>query len=78
MEHRSSNWKISLVLCLGDLTMEVIFLLWSLMERNRKKRNLHMVLIDFKKVFDKVLRKVLQWVLKKRGVILLGTKCEKV
>ena len=50
-------------------TTEAIHLLRQLIERFRDwKRNLHMVFIDLKKTYDKVLKEVLWWTLMKKGV----------
>jgi hypothetical protein len=44
--------------------MESIFLISQLMERcKEQKKDLHMVFIDLKKVYDKVIRNVMWWAL---------------
>ncbi|CAO2043645.1 unnamed protein product [Urochloa humidicola] len=53
----------------GRSTMDAIFLIRQLMERYREqKKNLHMVFIDLKKAYDKVLRNVMWWALEKHKV----------
>ena len=48
---------------------EAIYFLCQLIEQFReRKRNLHMVFIDFEKAYDKVPREVLWWILMKKGV----------
>ena len=60
-----------------DSPMEAIFLLRNLMERYREAcKDLHMVLIDVGKVYDKVPRETMWWVLekkRKRKEFLLST-----
>jgi hypothetical protein len=49
--------------------METIFLIRQLMERCREqKKDLHMVFIDLKKAYDKVLRNVMWWSLQKHKI----------
>lgn len=51
--------------------MEAIFLLGHLMEKLREAcKDLHMVFIDLGKVYDKVPREAMCWVLEKKGVPL--------
>jgi hypothetical protein len=53
----------------GRSTMEAIFLIRQLMERCREqKKDLHMIFIDLKKVYDKVTRNVMWWALQKHKV----------
>jgi hypothetical protein len=49
--------------------METIFLIRQLTERCREqKKDLHMIFIDLEKVYDKVPRNVMWWVLRKHKV----------
>jgi hypothetical protein len=49
--------------------METIFLIRQLTERCREqKKDLHMIFIDLEKVYDKVHRNVMWWVLRKHKV----------
>jgi hypothetical protein len=44
----------------GRSAMEMIFLIRQLMERHREqKKNLHMILIDLEKAYDKILRSIM-------------------
>jgi hypothetical protein len=53
----------------GRSTMESIFLIRQLMERcMEQKKDLHMIFIDLKKVYDKVTRNVIWWALQKHKV----------
>jgi hypothetical protein len=53
----------------GRSIMEAIFLIRQLMERYREqKKDLHMIFIDLEKVYDKVPRNVMWWVLQKHKV----------
>jgi Reverse transcriptase (RNA-dependent DNA polymerase) len=54
---------------LGRSTMEAIFLIRQLMERHRKqKKDLHMIFIDLEKAYDKILRNIMWWTLKRKLV----------
>jgi hypothetical protein len=49
--------------------METIFLIRQLMERCREQKNdIHVVFIDLKKDYDKVVRNVMWWALQKHKV----------
>jgi hypothetical protein len=51
---------------LGRSTLEAIFLIKQLMKRCREqKKDLHIVLIDLEKTYDKVSRNVMWWTLQK-------------
>jgi hypothetical protein len=53
----------------GRSTMKTIFLIRQLMERcMEQKKDLHMIFIDLKKIYDKVLRNVMWWALQKHKV----------
>jgi Reverse transcriptase (RNA-dependent DNA polymerase) len=43
----------------GRSTMEAIFLIRQLMERYREQKDLHMIFIDLKKVYDKIPRNII-------------------
>jgi hypothetical protein len=48
-------------------TMEVIFLIRQLMKRHREqKKDLHMIFIDLEKAYDKILRNIMWWALKRK------------
>jgi hypothetical protein len=50
-------------------TMEAIFLIMQLMERDmEQKKDLHMVFIDLEKSYDKVTRNIMWWALQKYKV----------
>jgi hypothetical protein len=54
---------------LGRSTMEIIFLIRQLMERHREYKNdLHMIFIDLEKTYDKILRNIMWWTLKRKLV----------
>jgi Reverse transcriptase (RNA-dependent DNA polymerase) len=54
---------------LGRSTIEVIFLIRQLMERHREqKKSLHMIFIDLEKAYDKILRNIMWWTLKRKLV----------
>jgi hypothetical protein len=47
----------------------VIFLIRQLIKRYREhKKNLHMIFIDLEKIYDKILRNIMRWTLKKKCV----------
>jgi hypothetical protein len=46
--------------------MEVIFLIRQLMERYREQKDLHMIFIDLKKVYDKIPINIMWWALEKK------------
>jgi Reverse transcriptase (RNA-dependent DNA polymerase) len=49
--------------------MEAIFLIRQLMERHREQKNdLHMIFIDLEKAYDKILRNIMWWALKRKLV----------
>ena len=48
--------------------MEAIFLIRQVMERYRKKKDLHMVFINLEKAYDKIPRNVMWWALDKHKV----------
>ncbi|XP_064073079.1 uncharacterized protein LOC135193637 [Vanessa tameamea] len=53
----------------GRGTMDAIFALCQLCEKYRRAhKNLHMVFIDLDKSYDRVLREVLWWALKEKGL----------
>src|SRR5438128_716715 len=53
----------------GRSTMEAIFLIRQLVERYREqKKDLHMVLIDLEKAYDKIPRNIMWWALEKHKV----------
>jgi hypothetical protein len=53
----------------GRSTLEEIFLIRQLMERNKKqKKDLHLVFIDLEKSYDKMARNVMWWALQKHKV----------
>jgi len=53
----------------GRLTMEAIYLLWSVMERYQTdKKDLHLAFIDLEKACDRVPREILWKPLEKKGV----------
>jgi hypothetical protein len=45
--------------------MEAIFLIRQLMKRHREQKDLHMIFIDLKKVYDKISRNIMRWALEK-------------
>jgi hypothetical protein len=50
-------------------TMDAIFLIRQLMERcKEQKKDLHMIFIDLKKVYDKATRNAMWWALQKHKV----------
>jgi hypothetical protein len=49
-------------------TMEAIFLIRQLMERYREQKDLHMIFIDLEKAYDKILRNIMWWALKRKLV----------
>jgi Reverse transcriptase (RNA-dependent DNA polymerase) len=53
----------------GRSIMETIFLIRQLMEIHRKhKKDLHMIFIDLEKAYDKILRNIMWWALKRKLV----------
>jgi hypothetical protein len=53
----------------GKGTVDALFMARMLQERyGRKKRKLYMCFVDLEKAFDRVLRKVIEWALRKKGV----------
>jgi hypothetical protein len=49
--------------------MEAIFLIRQLMERHREqKKDLHMIFINLEKAYDKILRNIMWWALKRKLV----------
>jgi hypothetical protein len=49
--------------------METIFLIRQLIDRCREqKKDMHMIFIDLKKIYDKVRRNVMWWALQKHKV----------
>jgi hypothetical protein len=53
----------------GRSTMEMIFLIRQLIDRCREqKKDMHMIFIDLKKIYDKVRRNVMWWALQKHKV----------
>jgi Reverse transcriptase (RNA-dependent DNA polymerase) len=55
----------------GRSTIEAIFLIRQLMERHREQKDLHMIFIDLEKAYDKILRNIMWWTLKRK---LVSTK----
>ena len=51
----------------GKGTIDAVFIL-RLQEEYLNKEKLYMCFIDLKKAFDRVLRKVLEWTMRKRGI----------
>jgi hypothetical protein len=52
----------------GKGTVDALFMARMLQERyGRKKRMLYMCFVDLEKAFDRVLRKVIEWALRKKG-----------
>jgi hypothetical protein len=50
--------------------MELIFLIRQLIERCREqKKDMYMVFIDLKKVYDKVIRNIMWWALQKHKLL---------
>ena len=70
IEHRLRDVKIAenqFGFMLGGSTIEVIHLLWWLIERfTVSKRDLHMIFIDLEKAYDRELREVFWWALNKK------------
>jgi hypothetical protein len=48
--------------------MEAIFLIRQLMERYREQKDLHMIFINLEKAYDKILRNIMWWALKRKLV----------
>ena len=51
----------------GKGTIDAVFIL-RLQEEYLNKEKLYMCFIDLEKAFDRVLRKVLEWAMRKRGI----------
>jgi Reverse transcriptase (RNA-dependent DNA polymerase) len=53
----------------GRSTMEVIFLIRQLMKRHwEQNKDLYMIFIDLEKAYDKILRNIMWWALKRKLV----------
>ena len=53
----------------GTGTTDAIFIIWQLQEEHRAKRkNLYFGFVDLEKAFDRVLRELTRWALRKLGV----------
>ena len=53
----------------GKATIDAVFILRRLQEESLdKEKELYMCFIDLEKAFDRVLSKVLEWAMRKRGI----------
>ena len=48
-------------------TIDVVFILRRIQEEYLAKQKLHMCFVDLEKAFDRVLRKVVDWAMRKKG-----------
>ena len=53
----------------GSGTTDALFVVQRMQEEYRDKNKLYMCFVDIEKVFDRVPRKVMEWVMRKKGLL---------